>query len=187
MENDAKQDVFNAIVNALRTLDADEQSRVFESVGTFLGLRATPRSEAVHGTPSSSRPSFSEDRTIPVKEFMLQKQPHSDVHRVACLAYYLTHYRETPHFKTLDISKLNTEAAQPKFSNAAKAVDNAALRGYLVQANNGMKQISAFGERFVQALPDLQAAKAVLVNLRPRKKIRRELRRGEPQDVVAEE
>lgn len=53
------------------------------------------------------------------KEFMVQKRPRTDIERVACLGFYLTHYRDTPHFKTLDISKLNTEAAQPKFTNAA--------------------------------------------------------------------
>jgi len=62
----------------------------------------------------------------------MEKQPRTDVERVACLAYYLTHYRNTPYFKTLDLGKLNTEAAQPKFSNAAYASNNALKMGYLV-------------------------------------------------------
>jgi len=44
------------------------------------------------------------------KDFLLEKQPRTDVERIACLAYYLTHYRATPHFKTIDLSILNTEA-----------------------------------------------------------------------------
>jgi hypothetical protein len=107
------------------------------------------------------------------KEFLLEKQPRTDVERVACLAYYLTHYREMPHFKTLDLSKLNTEAAQPKFSNAANSTNNAVKRGYLVPATKGQRQLSAAGERFVQALPDRDAAKAAMTSARPKRSPRR--------------
>ncbi len=107
------------------------------------------------------------------KEFVLQKQPRTDVERVACLAFYLTHYRNTPHFKTIDISKLNTEAAQSKLSNPAVAVDNATKTGYLAPAIKGTKQLSAPGEVFVQALPDREAAKAAMERIKPRKKSRK--------------
>ena len=75
------------------------------------------------------------------KEFLLQKQPSTDVERVACLAYYLTTYRSMPHFRTVDISKLNTEAAQIKFANAAYTVTNATNAGFLVPAGKGNKQL----------------------------------------------
>lgn len=116
---------------------------------------------------------FSEDRSISPKDFILEKQPQTDVERVACLAYYLTHYREVPHFKTIDISALNTEAAQPKFANAAYAVKNAIKSGYLVPAVKGSQQISAPGEQFVQALPDREAAKATMIKARPKRKGRK--------------
>lgn len=116
---------------------------------------------------------FSEDRSISPKELILQKQPQTDVERIACLAYYLTHYRDMPHFKTVDLSALNTEAAQPKFGNASVAVDNAIKSGYLVQAAKGNKQISAAGEQFVQALPDREAAKAAMASARPKRKARK--------------
>jgi c-di-GMP-binding flagellar brake protein YcgR len=91
------------------------------------------------------------------------------VERVACLAYYLAHFRDTPHFQTIDISKLNTEAAQLKFANAANSVSNAVESGLLVPAGKGKKQISAVGERFVDALPDREDAKAVLSRMRKRR------------------
>ena len=112
---------------------------------------------------------FSDRPDISPKEFILDKEPRTNVERVACLAYYLTHYLNMPHFKTLDISKLNTDAAQPKFSNAAVAVDNAAKMGFLVPAVKGMKQLGAFGEQFVRALPDREAAKAVRAKVRIRR------------------
>jgi hypothetical protein len=90
------------------------------------------------------------------------------VERIACLAFYLTHYADMPHFKTLDLSKLNTDAAQPKFSNTAVAVENATKMGYLVPAIKAHKQLSAAGERFVQALPNRDEAKAAMSSVRSR-------------------
>src|SRR5439155_22923856 len=112
---------------------------------------------------------FSERTEMTPKQFILEKQPKNDIERVACLAYYLTHYRNMPEFKALDISQINTEAAQPKFSNAAVPVDNARQRGFLVVASAGRKQLGAIGEQFVQALPDREAAKKVLERVRMRK------------------
>jgi hypothetical protein len=91
---------------------------------------------------------------------------------MACLAYYLTHYREQPQFKTVDLSTLNAEAAQPKFSNAAQAVDNASKVGILISSGGGSKQLSAAGELFVQKLPDYDAARAALSDHRRTKKRR---------------
>jgi hypothetical protein len=169
---------FNAIVSAVGRLEEDARTRVITSALTFLGM--APASHRAPDYPPGSRgPSdaphdgFSEDRTISPKEFMLDKKPRMDVDRIACLAYYLTHYRDTPHFKTLDLSKLNTEAAQVKFSNAAKAVNNAASAGLLVPAGSGKKQISAIGELYVQALPDREAARAAIAYAKRRRKGRR--------------
>jgi hypothetical protein len=107
------------------------------------------------------------------KDFLFQKQPRSNVERIAALAYYLTHYRDTPHFKTLDLSKLNTEAAQPKFANATATANDAVKQGYLVPTSRGQRQLSAAGERFVAALPDRDAARAALSLGPPRRKARK--------------
>lgn len=106
-------------------------------------------------------PRFSEDRSYSPREFILEKKPGSDVERIACLAYYLTHYREQPEFKTQDLTSLNQEAGQQRIGNAAQATDNAAKGGYLIGASRGQKQISALGEQFVQALPDREKARAI--------------------------
>jgi hypothetical protein len=168
------------VIKDLRDLSTEEQQNLLETVATFYRLRPPVQGSgqvkptpAVHlGTPPPGG-GFSESRDISPKEFVLQKAPRTDVERVACLAFYLTHYRNLPHFKTIDISKLNTEAAQSKLSNAAVAVDNATKMGYLVPATKGAKQISAPGEVFVQALPDREAAKAAMVKIKPRRKSRK--------------
>ena len=176
-------DALTTVIGALKRMSRDEQTRTLQAVSVFLGLNSElPRSHAPASVAAQSpRPpqtteasnSFSEDRGASPKEFLRDKKPASDVERVACLAYYLTHHRDTPHFKTVDISALNTEGAQPKFSNASMAVDNATKAGLLVQANKGAKQLSASGEHYVQLLPDRDAAREMIKSSNVRRKTRR--------------
>lgn len=107
------------------------------------------------------------------KEFLIEKRPRTDVERMACLAFYLTHYEDMQHFKTLDLSKLNTRAAQPKFTNSAQVAKNAVISGYLVSSTRGHRQLSAAGEQFVRALPDRDAAKSAMAATRPKRRNRR--------------
>lgn len=181
-DHELELESFTTIVRLLQALSAEARQRVLEAVGTLMGIgsstRESPRgvfpSAVSVGPAETPRPAdFGGDRTPSPKDFLFDKKPRTDVERVACLAYYLTHYRATPHFKTLELSKLNMKAAQLKFSNAAYAVDNATKAGFLVPASNGAKQLSAVGELYVQALPDRSAAHNVVANARPRKRNRR--------------
>lgn len=176
----AEFEVLQQVISALRRVDQQAQRRILDSAAIFLGIQ---RKAAVFGLPDlqttkehssrNSGPRYSEDTAMSPKAFLLEKEPRSDVERIACLAYYLTHYRATPHFKTLDLSVLNMEAAQPKFSNTAYSANNAVKLGYLVASTKGQRQLSALGERFVQALPDRGAAKDVLNSLRRRRSKRK--------------
>jgi hypothetical protein len=169
-------ETLTSILGLLQKVEPEARERILHSVATFLRINFPGSSASVpsrSNVASQPQPSFSEDRTISAKQFMFEKQPRTDVEKVACLAYYLTHYRENPHFKTLDISKLNTEAAQTKFANPTVAVENAVKTNYLVPATKGNKQLSALGEQFVQALPDREKARAIMANARPRRKARK--------------
>ena len=180
-------EILNRILAHLQELDPEGRLRILQTVSTYNQFSPTVQPRPSIGAPEDSRPgAFSEDRSISPKNFIMQKQPQTAVERVACLAYYLTHYRDTPYFKTLDISKLNTEAAQPKFSNAALAVDNAAKTGYLVPATKGNKQLSAPGELFVLKLPDREAASAAMATTRSRRKARKPNQRDESPLVYIE-
>jgi len=168
---------FQNLVNTLKPFDNDKKKKLLEMVFKFFELEITSNSVS-NITSFGKNPlieksydsEFSKDRSLSPKEFLFEKDPKTDVERVACLAYYLTHYLNTPHFKTIDISKLNTEAAQLKFSNPAFAVDNATKAGYLVPAIKNQKQLSANGEIFVQALPDRDAAKEAMKGFRVKRK-----------------
>jgi hypothetical protein len=166
-------------VTVLRKLDDEGRATLLKTLSTLFGINAVHETNGGPRTVSFSEPTdrFSREQSLSPKEFLLKKQPRSDMERVACLGYYLAHYRDQPHFKTLDISKLNTEAAQSKLSNAANSVNNAAKNGYLVPATKGMKQLSAAGEMYVEALPDREAATAALANSRPKRSSKKALSR----------
>jgi len=162
--------ILQHILTDLKDLNIEARERILKTILTYFDFASLKEAEKTIPTARETVGTFSENRNISPKEFLLEKQPETDVERVVCLAYYLTHYLDTPHFKTIDVSKLNTDAAQRKFANAAMAVDNAAKQGYLVPAIKGHKQLSAAGERFVQALPDRVVAKEAMAKARPRKK-----------------
>jgi len=182
-----------ALVSALAPLDQPARVRLLRTISTFFELtgadvypesslaqRATSAIEAERR--GAAHPSFSEDRSLSAKAFMIEKRPQLDTERIACLAYYLTHYRDQPTFKTLDLCKLNTEAAQIKLSNPTRAVDSAVAAHFLIPAGGGTKQLSAIGEVYVQALPDRSAAKEAIASLK-KKRSRVKPRNGSGEDV----
>jgi hypothetical protein len=162
------------IIDALNAADPDSRERILSTAATFFGYSTRRGSNEAIPSARNTGVAFSEERLLSPKEFILQRQPQTDVERVACLAYYLAHYRDMPQFKTFDISQLNTEAAQRKFSNAAFAVNNAIQSGFLVSVTKGLKQLSAHGEQFVEMLPDREAARRAMSHARPRRKAKRD-------------
>ena len=166
------------IIAELSPLPPDARRRLIQTVCTFFGVPTGSREhfETFNDIKEARQPTtekrpafmFSESEDLTVKQFLLDKSPETDVERVACLAYYLAHHRGTPHFKTKDITAINTESAHRRLSNTAFAVENATKMGYLVPSIKGSKQLSAAGERFVATLPNREEAKAIMAKMRSR-------------------
>lgn len=179
-----EREVWDTIVSGLSGLDKDAQARILQSAMTFLGIgglahRAKDEPAFAGGDMVAGREEigFSNREDMSAKEFMLDKEPRTNTERIACLGYYLTHFRGTRHFRTLDVSKLNMEAAQQKFTNPAQAMKDATRAGMLVPVSKGKKQLSAMGEQFVQALPDHEVSKRVQQQIRWRRAKRRVTRK----------
>ncbi len=164
-------DALSDAVAVFRRLDDAGRQTLLKTLATLFDISVTNDSSSGPRTVSFAEPTerFSKEQSLSPKEFLLKKQPQSDVERVACLGYYLAHYRDQQHFNTRDISVLNTEAAQRGFSNATAAVNNATSYGYLVLGIKGLKQLSAGGEMYVEALPDREAANEALARSRPKR------------------
>ena len=175
--DDGRHEAISVIIKMMLDFNQETRAWMLKTLGAYFEVDTTPPQRGrptQQSVPAADRGlHFSDREEISPKDFIFQKQPNTDVERVACLAYYLTHFRSAPHFKTADITTLNTEAAQPRFSNASYAVSNATRGGFLVPAIKGAKQISAVGERFVDTLPDASAAKELLANARSKTRGRR--------------
>lgn len=160
------------IIDDLIAFDEDSRVRIYRTVGTFFGFDSggprRPGGVDVAATRSgaSREPYFSSLSEPPPKEFLFEKRPSTDVDRVACLAYYLTHYRGNAHFKATDVSKLNTEAAQIKFSNPSAALNNAIRSGLLAATTGGRRRLTEHGKKYVEALPDRRAARQLRSQVR---------------------
>ena len=109
-----------------RDVDEDIATKIITFVmgGGELGSGGDSSGGADQGDKGSGASRSAPTTGLDPKKFIGQKKPQNNYERVACLAYYLTHNRDTPHFKTSDITKLNTESAH-HFSNTAVAVQHA--------------------------------------------------------------
>lgn len=171
MADEAFQEIeaLKTAFEALSRLDDEARGRAIAWLGSALEVGG-PLTTG-QGAGSSSGTTANGDFGS-AKQFLAQKAPRSDIERVTVLAYYLAHARGKAHFKTAELSTLNTEAAGARLSNASYAASNAQKKkGYLVAATGGAKQITARGEAFVEALPDYEAAEAAVAAMpgRPRR------------------
>jgi hypothetical protein len=163
------------VLDALSKLEPAAQQWVLSTAATRLNVSTIAIAPPSGGTPVSHRtatPPSGSIGSLHPKEFMRQKAPQSDVDRVACLAYYLTHGRQASAYSSRELTAMNTEAAGPKL-NMSRAVDNATKQsGYLTSAGKGKKQITSYGEDVVNALPDYEAVKTLATTrtAKPRKK-----------------
>ena len=152
---------------ALWPLDEDARARAVGGIAAALGVSGAPTSGAgtgrsQFGSAGAGSSNGAGDLGTP-KQFLALKAPATDVERVTVLAYYLTHARGNPHFKTKELSELNVESAGPRLSNAAYAASNATKKmGYLAAGPGRTKQITPRGEALVDNLPDRVAAKAAV-------------------------
>jgi hypothetical protein len=177
---------------ALEPLDPSARQRVVTWLLGVLGMPvelAGTSQEAPAPVQSLNGDEPSSQVTLPVpstvipadlspKAFISQKNPQSIVERITCLAFYLTHYRGTPHFNGGDIEKVNTQAAGSTI-NTTRDLDNASRAGYLAPAENRKRQISIKGEELVNALPDREAVKAFMAKYGPQRKRRASTKRRE--------
>ena len=159
---------------AIKGLEAEEQERILDWLRRKIGLPsphpitgagngpATASVGATAGLSVAMTPQDSDTGPTP-KAFMAAKRPASDVERIACLGFFLGEYRGSNAFKTADLTKLNTLAAQPRIGNISQAVKNAMYGpGYITAAGGGKRQLTARGEALVRALPDRTAVKSAI-------------------------
>lgn len=166
------------VIEILDGLDDAQRAHVWNTVSTWFKFPlggnnipaiVAPSHQSQHVSDSDIDFNFSDREELSAKDFLNEKLPTTDVERIACLAYYLTHYQGTSSFKTSDLTRLNTEAAQRKFANASETAKNALKGNYLAASSKkGFRQLSAMGEQYVNALPNREEASTVRKRMAPR-------------------
>jgi hypothetical protein len=156
-----------AVFDALVPLDDEKRLFVLSTVVARLGVKLDVGAAALSGRRDQGTAPQADQQRIDTQMtprlFLRNKHPTNDVQRIACLAYYLTHHRDTAHFKTGELTELNIQAAGDKIGNAAQAVANATKQNhFLSPAGKGRKQITPLGEDVVNALPDQQKVKVAI-------------------------
>lgn len=167
-------DAIGVVLKALEPLDPTSRQFVLRTVVERLAITGVQTSGTGGPTPPGGLATTDLSNVHP-KAFIKLKKPTTDVQRVACLAFYLTHGRNLPAFKTRDITKLDTDAAAGGFTHAGAAVRNATNQShFLASAGGAKKQITSHGEDVVNALPDQEAVKKVVAEyVPPRRHARR--------------
>lgn len=164
----------HACLEALEPLDSTRRDFALSMIYKGLGMSEPAGNGGAEKGAKNSRTSDATDiKSMTAKDFLREKKPYTDLERLTCLAYFLTHARDTPHFKTEDITALNTEAAGAKFSNASATARNAVSQsGFLSHAGAGKKQLTPLGEDVVNALPDRDAMAQAIADAPIRRKRR---------------
>jgi hypothetical protein len=157
-------DALRTCATALEPLGNDARTRILNwLIQRYGGASSQSLSQpSVPGFPNAPAAGSASPEVVTPKRFVQDKAPKTDVERVAVLAYYLSRFRGTERFQTSDLTELNTEAAQPRFSNAANTASNAVKStGLFTDAGKGLRQLTLKGEELVEALPSRDAVKAV--------------------------
>jgi hypothetical protein len=158
-------DVMRTCAEAIDKLSEEAQPRIVRWLADRYApdLRSPQILPSAPNTPTVNPSTETAQSGVTAKRFVQDKAPRTDIERITVLAYYLTYHRGMRHFKTSDLSALNTEAAQPKFSNAANVASNALKSsGFLADAAKGLRQITSKGEEAVEAMPDREALKLII-------------------------
>lgn len=149
------------IDEALDPLEKDARARVLQWVLSKFHIGRIP--EGAMGGEGSRVPKKAIPEGQSLKEFLGKKKPENNYERVACIVYYLENEKNYESIKTQDVYDANTEARQPKLSNASFFVRDAAFKyGYLTTLGYGKYGVSSRGESVVEALPDRDAVSLAL-------------------------
>jgi hypothetical protein len=154
------------IMEALDPLDpaSREAALKMAMIGLAFELPANPGVTAPVGVTPAAATAASANPTAPdPRSFMRSKNPLSDVERVACLAYYLTHVENRKTFRNRDLVRVNLAADGPQLNMRMAAQNAMRQNGYLASAAGVARQITTRGERVVEALPNRDAVKQALM------------------------
>lgn len=146
------------IKGILRGRDRAEQERIIRWVSESLELTSIPRSAGPthHQVVSPADPlaqPIERTRAKDIRTFVAEKQPRSDIHFVAVVAYYQRFLAPEPDRKdSIKSDDLQTAARlsnRAVFKKPTTTLNNAVRLGYLDRGARGEYRLNAVGENLV--------------------------------------
>jgi hypothetical protein len=90
-----------------------------------------------------------------------KKKPQTEVERIVTLARFASTAGRMNSFRTRDLTRINAQANLSDFTNASVAMSSAQQRGLFAPAGAGTYRLTDLGTRFVEVLPNHDAAKTI--------------------------
>jgi hypothetical protein len=159
-------DATNKLVTLLESVDKADRAKVIQAAFVLLGeevpvtaapvIGAAPAGAIRQGTPIQRTGATSE------KEFFDAKQPANKIEELAVAARYREEVLDAAGSTKEDL-KATVKAARRNFddSNYRRDINNAKVKGLFNRGNGEEAVLSHYGQKYVDALPDRDAAKAV--------------------------
>jgi hypothetical protein len=151
------------IVDTIKSLDAKDQERVIrwarEKLGLAIHEKIQIQDQDIGQRTSAQKPLEDKKNTVDIKSFVYSKNPSSENHFAAVVAYY---YRfEAPEEQRKDsitpndIQEACRQVGRKRLNNPAQTLVNTHHVGLLDKRERGAYSINTVGENLVaMALPD---------------------------------
>lgn len=162
-----KLKAIETIVRELEKLAEEDRMDIIGFALKQVGIKV-PQSDSTGATKEKLLAGGSES----IDKFVSAKRPADQYQRVAALAYYLKHYRETNQFKNKDITSANLEAAQSRIGNMADVISKAETRYHFLTKgmDEGTRQLTTLGAEIVEALPSQEKVKEIIKSSKARRR-----------------
>lgn len=154
-------DAVRVIVEALDSFSNEERTRILRWASEKLGMPATREQLTTSRKQDSAglendRIGYPEAPTtrLDLKTFVAEKQPSSDVHFAAVVAYFYTFEASAGERRSAigsdDLQNACRLTARPRLQNPGQTLRNASFRGFLDKAEErGQYRINTVGENLV--------------------------------------
>ncbi|WP_462252724.1 hypothetical protein [Ferruginibacter sp.] len=176
-----EHDALRGIDDFFGGLSTEERQRVFDWIVLKYKIQSTTNIQSAtspnlgSANPLGANITGSNTSGIPVttsiKDFLVQKKPHDNAEKIACIVYFLEKVQGLDGVKNMDIIQGNKDGRQPSFSNASVFINHAISRQHFLTSIGGSKKaLSAKGEAIVNALPEREAVSKALAEHASKKK-----------------
>lgn len=174
LSRDLETIAIDKIIDALDSLAIDRKvailKYIYERIGGNERLSVLQSPGGINPLSVAGEQNFS-DNDVDIKTFLRSKNPENKYQQLAVLAFYLRKYQDIQVVDKKIIEEANRRALGRTIDNISLALNDAKQKyNFFGTYSGGKKNLLAYGEDIVNALPDQQKVKELMKSVRGRKK-----------------